>query len=58
MIPSVLTLPSPLMTLLWLHFNLHFEGKLLYYESGVKENTAYIKDLYKKNNIFDLLSQS
>lgn len=58
MIPSVLTLPSPLMTLLWLHFNLRFEGKLLYYESGVKENIAYIKDLYKKNIIFDLLSQS
>lgn len=58
MIPSVLTLPSPLMTLLWLHFKLHFEGKLLYYESGVKENIAYIKDLYKKNIIFDLLSQS
>lgn len=58
MIPSVLTLPSPLMTLLWLHFNLRFEGKLLYYVSGVKENIAYIKDLYKRNIIFDLLSQS
>lgn len=58
MIPSVLTPPSPLMTPLWLHFNLRFEGKLLFYESGVKKNIAYIKDLYKKNIIFDLLSQS
>lgn len=58
MIPSVLTLLSPLMTLLWLHFNLRFEGKLLYYESGVRENIAYIKALYKKNIISDLLRQS
>lgn len=58
MIPSLLTLLSLLMTLLWLHCNLRFEGKLLYYESGVKENIAYIKDLYKKNIISDLLRQS
>lgn len=32
------------MTLLWLYFNSHFEGKLLYYESGVRENIAYIKE--------------
>lgn len=56
--PSILTLVSPLMTLLWHHFNLRFEGKLLRYESGARENIAYIKDLYKKNISSDLLRQS
>lgn len=40
--------PKSLNDLWWHCFNLHFERKQLSYESGARENIAYIKELYKK----------
>lgn len=54
----ILTLLSPLMTPGDITLIYALKGKRQPYESGARENIAYIKELYKKNISPDPLRQS